>query len=184
MPAPRPNKTALRVAELSSNGPTPFELRPAKSACAALAEALEFDALRKLSFTGSLRPLGERDWEMRAQLGATVVQPCVATLEPVTTRIDTVVTRRFLHDMTVPEESEAEMPQDDTVEPLPDWIDPAAVMAEALALAAPDYPRKDGAEVGSVQVTEGGKAPLQDEDLRPFAGLADLKAQLEDKKDE
>jgi hypothetical protein len=54
------------------------------------------------------------------RLGATVVQPCVATLAPVTTRIETGVTRRYLADWQEPEGEEAEMPEDDTTEALPD----------------------------------------------------------------
>ena len=49
----------------------------------------------------------------------------------------------------------------------------------ALALALPLYPRAPGAELGQAVFAEPGTAPLKDEDLRPFAGLAGLKAKLE-----
>jgi uncharacterized metal-binding protein YceD (DUF177 family) len=136
--------------------------------------------VKKLLFEGQLTPNGRGDWRLDATLGATVVQPCVVTLAPVTTRIDEKVTRRFLSRWSEPEAgSETEMPEDDTTEPLGSAIDPAAVMAEALALALPDYPRAEGADLGTAVFTEPGAEPLTDEAAKPFAGLADLKKKLE-----
>jgi hypothetical protein len=51
-------------------------------------------------------------------------------------------------------------------------------MIEALALALPPYPRSDSAEVAEFTVTEPGKTPMTQADLRPFAGLAALKGTL------
>jgi uncharacterized metal-binding protein YceD (DUF177 family) len=48
------------------------------------------------------------------------------------------------------------------------------VLTEALALALPLYPRADGAEDGSLAVTEPGKAAMTDDEARPFANLAEL----------
>ena len=121
---------------------------------------------------GRLWPEGD-DWRLEAELGATVVQPCVVTLAPVTTRIDRPVTRRYLAHMPAPGPGETEMPEDETAEPLPGAVDLDAVMIEALALALPDYPRAAGAELGEAVYTEPGKTPLTDEAARPFAGLRD-----------
>ena len=180
MAGSRPTSTALRVAELSQGGQTAFALRPDAAETARIAAELGLDALRKLSFEGRLIPDGKADWRLEARLGATVVQPCVVTLEPVTTRIDTDVVRSFLRDYHDPDEPEAEMPEDETTEPLGTWIDPAAVMLEALALAVPDYPRKEDAALGQMVLTEPGKAAMTDEDARPFAGLADLRRKLQE----
>ncbi|QFT59741.1 hypothetical protein FIU94_12985 [Sulfitobacter sp. THAF37] len=174
-----PSATALRVAELSQGSENAFALRPDKDALALIAQELELSALRKLSFEGKITPLGRDDWELTGTLGATVVQPCVVTLAPVTTRIDCQVVRRYLADYVEPEEPEAEMPEDDTTEPLGNWIDPGAVMVEALALSVPDYPRAEGAELGQMVHTEPGQAPMTDDDAKPFAGLAGLKAKLD-----
>jgi uncharacterized metal-binding protein YceD (DUF177 family) len=106
------------------------------------------------------------------------VQPCVATLAPVTTRIDTDVTRLYLADWQEPEGEEAEMPEDDTTEALPDRVDLAAVMAEALALALPDYPRASDAEIGTTQFAAPGVTPMTDEDAKPLAGLAALRDRM------
>ena len=175
-----PSATALRVAELSQNAQTPFSLRPDADSLRKIAEELDLSALRKLSFEGRIKALGRSDWQLEARLGATVVQPCVVTLEPVQTRIDVDVTRLFVQDYEEPEETEVEMAEDDRTEPLGAWIDPAVVMIEALALEIPEYPRADGAELGQAVYTKPGEAPMTDEDARPFAGLANLKDQLKD----
>jgi uncharacterized metal-binding protein YceD (DUF177 family) len=173
--------TALRVADLSQNAPTPFEIRPEGADLAALAEELGLNALRKLRFTGEIRASGKRDWVLEGMLGATVVQDCVVTLEPVTTRIDQKVQRQYLATYETPEGEEVEMPEDDTTEPLGSHIDPHGVMIEALSLAVPAYPRKEGQELGEAVFTAPGVAPMRDEDTKPFAALSALKDQLKNK---
>jgi uncharacterized metal-binding protein YceD (DUF177 family) len=179
MPRNAPSQSALRVAGLSQSSDNTFALRPAPEELTALAESLGLSALRKLSFEGHVVPQGSRDWRLEGRLGATVVQPCVVTLEPVTTRIDTDVTRQYLRDFEEPQEEEAEMPEDDTQEALGAWIDPRQVMLEALALSVPDYPRKEGAQAGEVVHTEPGQKPMTDAEAKPFAGLAALRDALD-----
>lgn len=172
------DSTALRVADLPQNAPTVFEIRPEGETLTALAQELGLNALRKLRFAGEIRASGKRDWILQATLGATVVQDCVVTLEPVTTRIDQKVERRYLAGFEDPGEEEAEMPEDETSEALGSHIDPFAVMVEALSLAIPAYPRKDGEALGEAVFTAPGVAPMRDEDTKPFAALAALKDQL------
>lgn len=172
--------TRFRPAELPRRKPLSFALKPDAEHCAALAEELELLGLRKLRFEGTLSPAGREDWDLDASLGATVVQPCVSTLAPVTTRIDEDVQRRFR--TRLPDDDttgEIEMPEDDTLEPLPEAIDLEAVLAEALTLALPPYPRAADAAPDQTVFTEPGKAPMTDEDARPFAGLAGLKDRLQ-----
>ncbi len=175
-----PSPTALRVSGLSQNTATPFELRPAKAQRTELATQMDLLGLRKLSFTGQITSLGAADWQLDATLGATVVQPCAVTVEPVTTRIDVPVRRVYQKDFIDVDAPEAEIPDDDAVEPLSTWIDPADVMIEALVLHLPLYPRAPDAELGVLSVSEPGVRPMTDEDARPFAGLAALKEQLKD----
>ncbi|KIC44599.1 50S ribosomal protein L34 [Ruegeria sp. ANG-S4] len=172
----------LRVADLPQNAATQFELRPGAAELEALKQDLDLLGLRKLSFVGAVQAQGKRDWILTAKLGATVVQPCVITLEPVTTRIETSVRRLFLADWDEPDEPEFEMPEDDETEALGAEIDPSAVMVEALSLALPQYPRKDGAELDQADYTEPGKQAMTDDDVKPFAGLAGLRDAM--KKDE
>ena len=105
-------KTQIETRDL--NRTVPFSLAPDAAFCAALAEELDIRGVRKLRFDGELRPSGDSDLELNARLGVTVVQDCVVTLEPVTTRIDEDVTRLYLANMPDPEGEEAEMPEDDT----------------------------------------------------------------------
>ncbi|TMV06494.1 DUF177 domain-containing protein [Ruegeria sediminis] len=172
------DQTALRVADLPQNAPTPFALRPDADALERLKQELGLLGLRKLSFSGEIRAQGKRDWVLTGKLGATVVQPCVVTLDPVTTRIETEVRRIYLADWKDPEGDEAEMPDDDEAEALGSEIDPGAVMAEALSLALPQYPRKEGAGLGATVHTEPGKPAMTDDDAKPFAGLAGLRDSL------
>lgn len=169
-----PNPAAYRVADLPQNRPTRFSLVPGSAELAALTTELGVDSLRKLRFEGEIKARGKRDWTLKGQIGFTVVQPCVVTLEPVTTRVDTSVERLFLANYEEPDASEVEMDEDDTTEALGEVIDVAAIMAESVALHLPQYPRKEGAALGQHLHAEPGTAPMRDEETRPFAGLADL----------
>ena len=172
------NQTTLRVADLPQNAPTAFDVRPTGAALNAIKQDMGLLGLRKLSFSGALRAQGKHDWALTGTLGATVVQPCVVTLEPVTTRIDIPVSRVFLAEWTDPDEPEFEIPEGDETEPLGAVIDTVRIMVEALSLALPQYPRKDGAELDQTNYTEPGKQALTDEDVKPFAGLAELRDAL------
>ncbi|MEX0284527.1 MAG: DUF177 domain-containing protein [Paracoccaceae bacterium] len=168
----------MRVADLAENKPNLFDLTLDETERAALAKALDLIALKKLRFQGEVVAEGRNDWTLTGMLGATVVQPCVVTLDPVTTRIDTRIDRRYVKGFTYPDEAEAEMPEDDTTEPLTAEIDLDSVLAEALALHLPPYPRADGVDLGEAVFAEPGTTPMKDEDTRPFAGLAGLRDQL------
>mgnify|MGYP001096596192 CR=1 FL=1 len=173
----------VRLSDLPNRKPTPFEIVPSADEREAIATRLGIVGIRKLRFVGMLAPQGGHDWHLTADLGASVVQSCVVTLDPVTTRIDEAVTRTYLADMPEITGGETEMPEDDTTEALPETVDLAAVMVEALSLALPPYPRREGAALGEAVFTESGITPLRDEDTKPFAGLAGLRESLE-KKDE
>lgn len=181
MPEPTPASGKIAVADLSAKAPTPFDIRPAPEARAEMAERLALDGIRKLRLHGEIRPDGRQDWRLDALLGATVVQPCVVTLAPVTTRIDVPVSRRFLARMPeieADDSGEVEMPEDDDIEPLTPVIDLVAVLEEALALNLPLYPRAAHADLGEAVFAEPGVEPLTDKDTKPFAGLAALRDKL------
>lgn len=174
----------IRFADLPNRKRTHFSIEPDADARRAMADALDLLGLKKLRFDGALIPMGKRDWRIDAQLGASAQQACVVSLDPVTTRIDENIERSYTAHYEFPDESEFEVPQDDTADPLPDTLDLIDVVLEALALALPPYPRKPGVQSDVVAVTEPGKAAMTDEDARPFAGLAALRDRLENKGDD
>jgi uncharacterized metal-binding protein YceD (DUF177 family) len=180
-----PAATRLMVSALNPRKPHRFDLRPDAARVKALAEQLELSGLRKLRLEGEVTADGKSDWRLVAHLGATVTQACVVTLEPVVTRIEEKIERRFLADWPPAAEQgaekggEVEMPEDESIDPLGEVIDLDAVMAEALALALPPYPRKEGTAPVEAQATPPGETPLTDADVKPFAGLAGLKKKLE-----
>ncbi|MGS4944461.1 YceD family protein [Meridianimarinicoccus sp. RP-17] len=178
-PPPTHDGAVLRLADLAQRRAHRFARQPDADARAALARALDLIDLRKVRFEGTLDPVGRRNWDLNGQLGATVVQPCVATLAPVTTRIEERVERRFRADLPEPDDAaEIEMPEDDALERLPDAIDLDAILAEALALALPPYPRAADTAPVEAQFAEPGQTPMTDADTRPFAALAGLRGQL------
>ncbi|MDF0600025.1 DUF177 domain-containing protein [Psychromarinibacter sp. C21-152] len=178
----RPVATApkLRLSSLPRRADQPFRLEPDADTRAALAQELGLSSLRKLRLEGRLSPEDRDDWRLEAMLGATVVQPCVATLAPVTTRIDLPVERLYTADPPpLPAGDEVEVPEDDHVEELPAVLDLAALMAEELALALPAYPRAEGAAPVEEISTPPGAAPIEEEEeTKPFAGLAALRDKI------
>tara|TARA_R110002051_G_scaffold52574_1_gene99766 strand:+ start:10461 stop:11018 length:558 start_codon:yes stop_codon:yes gene_type:complete len=171
----------LRLADLATRKATPFDLMPNAPERAAIAQALGIVGIKKLKFTGEIKPVGRSDWDLRGTLGATVVQDCVVTLDPVTSRIDEPVQRSYLTHVDEPEDTDVEMTIDENVEPLPASVDLYAVLIETLSLSMPAYPRAQGAEMGEAVFSQSGIAPMTDEDAKPFAGLGDLRKALEKK---
>jgi uncharacterized metal-binding protein YceD (DUF177 family) len=167
----------IRLSSETARSAIAVALRPDAARLAEIAADLGLTALRKVALTGRLLPQGRQDWRLEARLGATVVQPCVVTLTPVTTRIDEDVTRTYAAGkaQAAPPTGEVEIPEDVDVEPLPPVLDLMDVLTEALALALPPFPRAPGAEFDGIEVTEPGKAPLGQGGPRPFAALAALR---------
>ncbi len=177
-------KSVVRLSDLAGRHPREVVIEPNATERAAVARELDIIGIRKLRFAATLSPLGRRDWSLSGQLGATVVQQCVVTLDPVTTRIDEPVRRTYMAELPDPGPGEVEMPEDDTIDPLPAAIDLAEVMIEALALALPPFPRAQGVEPVDMAASPAGAAPLTDAEIRPFAGLAGLRESLENKADD
>lgn len=165
--------TALRGA-----GPFNYEIALSAADLDEIRETLGLLGLRKLRAKAQLTAQGKRDWQLSLDWGATVEQPCVVTLDPVTTRLDQIGRRLYLKDFEAPIEEEMEIPEDDTQEPLPAQLDLVAILTEMIALALPEYPRAGDAELDKAVFAEPGVTPMTDEDARPFAGLAALRDSL------
>ncbi|WP_374396172.1 YceD family protein [Tabrizicola sp.] len=174
--APRP--TRFRTGGLSPRKPTRFNYRPDAGDKAALADDLGLIALHRLELTGEIRPAGRDELVLEATLTAVVDQACSVTLAPVPAQVSEPVRRRYVAGLESPDGEEVEMPEDDSVEPMPEVIDLAEIAAEALALALPLYPRAPGAEFAEGLHAAEGVTPLTDADLKPFAGLQGLAAKL------
>ncbi len=165
---------AYRVADLPAKKQTRFSFRPDGNERAAIAKSMGLKSLKKLSFEGEISPRGRKDWRVTAKLGASITQNCVVTLDPVNTRIDALIKRDFQKELAEPIGDEFEMPEDETIEELGEYIDPYEIMQEVLAIEMPDYPRAAKAEIEDSIFTEPGKEAMSDDDAKPFAGLASL----------
>ena len=180
---PPPLSEPLRVAELATRKANRFKFIPDAAARAQVAEWAQIEALKALEFTGELVTRGRSDWVLTGKLSARVVQACSLTGAPVAARIEEEVLRRYLADWVAPTGEEAEMPEDDSEEPLGAVIDIAHVALEALELALPLYPRAEGAEFGAMEAAPEGAAPLESARPSPFAGLAGLLGDAQKDKD-
>lgn len=173
--------TRLRTGGLSPRKPTRFTYAPDAAERAALAQELDLLALYALELTGEIRPTGRDELVLEARLTARVDQPCSVTLAPVPAKIDEPLRRRYVADYQLPEGDEVEMPEDDSVEPMPEVIDLSEIAAEALALALPLYPRAPGVDFTQALHAGDGVAPLSDQDVKPFSALQGLAEQLKAK---
>jgi uncharacterized metal-binding protein YceD (DUF177 family) len=171
----------FRLSALSARKAVRFDISADAPTRTALAVALGIRALRKFTFKGELRPEGRGDWVLEGAFGATFVQDCAITLDPVTTRVDEMVTRRYVTELPVNEGPELEMPEDDSLEVLGQFIDPGAVAIEELVLALPPFPRAAGVELtedGVLRAAPEGADPVEDLRPRPFAALAQLRDKM------
>ena len=165
----------LEVCQLRDLDAFDFDIAPSAEEAPALARLLGAQAVRKLRFAGRLARLAGGGWQLEGELGATVIQTCVVTLDPLTTRIDQPVRRTFLPqaDATGPE-LVISPDEDDEIEPLGERIDLGLVAIEALALALPAYPRKPGASFGPPESALGE----EESEAKPFAALAALRGKI------
>ena len=145
-----------------------FDISPEPEEAAAIARLLGARSVRKLRFAGELSRLERGGWELEATLGASAVQSCVVTLDPITTRIDQTVRRLWLPDAVArAAEIVVDPEEDDEIEPLGDRIDLGRVAVEALALALPAYPRKPGVALRGVDARGRGRGRRTETVRRP-----------------
>ena len=173
----------LRIADLNERRPTRFELMFDPAQIRQFTEELDLISLKKLRFKGELFAKGRDQWELTAELGATVQQDCVISFVPVNTRIDEIIIRRYVPKAVFEQIAEDEeidkVSGDDAMDILPAEIDLLEVFRETLVLALPDYPRAEGVELGERVFSEEGVKAMRDADAKPFAGLAALKEKME-----
>ncbi len=176
-----PSNPILVVSELTQNKPHRFDLRWEASDLSDYLTAMDLRALTKLSIKGEIRAVGGKNWRLTAKVGASAVQACVVTIEDIKTRLDVEIERRYLHDIeTYEAELIAEEDLDAEAEGIPAEISLLDLALETVTLNLDDFPRKDGEELEIVLAAPKGVVPLTDEAVKPFAGLAALKAKMEE----
>jgi uncharacterized metal-binding protein YceD (DUF177 family) len=167
-----PSQT-YRSAAVVGRKPLHFAFTPDAAARAAIAAHLGLLGLHSFVLKGAFTPQGRGDVVLRADLSAAITQACTITLAPVPAKISSTIARDYLREFAEPTALEAELGPEDQ-EPLPEEFDVAAIAIEELALSLPLYPRAAGASLAPTIAAPAGSAPLTDDALRPFAGLASL----------
>ena len=177
----------LRFSELNQSKPFGFHLRLSNQKVSELIKRLDVLNIKKVSLVGSLYPLSIDEWSLKAVLKATVKQKCVISFKPVQTVVSDTIRRTFSasalhHTYEADDDGASAVIFDDSLHQLNDEIDLAEIIFEELTLILPLYPKIEGAELGYYSVTEPGVTPLEDENVKPFAQLSELKDKLFKKK--
>jgi uncharacterized metal-binding protein YceD (DUF177 family) len=167
-----PSQT-YRSAAVVGRKPLHFTFSPDATARSAIAAHLGLLGLHSFVLKGAFTPQGRGDVVLRAELSAAITQACTITLAPLPAKISSTIVRDYLREFAEPTALEAELGPEDQ-EPIPEEFDVAAIAIEELALALPLYPRAAGASFAPTLAAPAGSAPLTDDALRPFAGLASL----------
>lgn len=173
-----PRPTRFRTGGLSPRKPTRFSWTPTVEERAVLAKDLGLLAVLRLEFSGQIDPHGRDEFRLQGKLRAFVDQACIVSLAPVRAEISESVFRRYVAGLELPDADEIEMPEDDTVEPMPDTLDLIETVTEALMLALPLYPRAAGVEFADLSHAPKGAALFDEPPEKPFASLAALANRL------
>lgn len=179
----KPNLEDILFADLKHKKRFDFDFRPNSQSSRALSDEIGVLNLSKLRLKGKLSILGQNGWLLKAHLGASVVQNCVISLQPIKTRIDVRVVRKFLKtsETTANTTGDTEnicLKQDETTEPLGTGVNLPEVLKEALLLELPLYPKAKNAKLNTVTFSEVNVKKMVDEGNKPFAKLATLKDKL------
>lgn len=153
--------------------PRRIEIEADEGERAALAARFGLLSLDSLSASLSVEQ-GAEGILVTGRVTGRVVQPCVATAEPVPAAIDEAVSLRFLPEPESPdEEVELDAGEVDTVFYTGGAIDLGEAAAETLALALDPFPRSPHA---AQALKDAGV--LSEEEAGPFGALAALKDRM------
>ncbi len=169
----------LIVAELSQNKPYKFSLNWESPELNAYLTPMDLRSLSKVTIIGQIKAEGGKNWYLTAKVGATAVQSCVITVEDIKTRLDVNISRRYFADFESYEATlTSEEVLDDEAEAIPEKIDILKLALETISIGLDDFPRKEGAALEPVLSAPKGVAPLTDDAIKPFAGLASFRDKL------
>ncbi len=176
-------ESLLRLSELNQSKPFEFHLRLSNQKVSELIKGLDLLNIKKVSLVGSLAPLSIDEWRLKAVLKANVKQKCVISFKPVQTIVNETIRRTFSpsasqNNYEADDDGTSPVIFDDSLHELNDEIDLAEIIFEELNLILPLYPKIEGAELGCYSVTEPGAKPLNEENVKPFAQLSELKDKL------
>ena len=159
-------ETLVDVDTLPVKGPFRGTLVCTADECAALAERFGFLKTGDVMAELRIDRVGPDAWDVTGRLSAEVVQPCIATGEPVAETVDFAIEERYVR--AASDDEEVVVGPEDS-EPLVDGcIDLGEIVAQSLALGVSSWPRSadapDRFEAGDTSQTH------------PFAKLGSLKA--------
>lgn len=177
-----PFRRMIPVRDLPARAARPIFETATAAETEAIAEDFALRAVERLDVEAALSGDGRSGWRLKGRLRARIVQNCVVTLAPVTSDIDEPFERLYVPGRASdPFQTEIviDPDEDDPPEPLGDGIDLGAVALETLALSIEPYPRAPGVHFEGRSATPPGAEELNDEALKPFASLAELKRRLE-----
>lgn len=180
-----PTAHKLNLTDLTKNRAHQIDLSLDGQYLNDMAAAVGADKLAKLRFVGQLQPQGKSNWTLEGHLGVSATQSCVVSGDPVKTRIEVDIMRRYVAGYTPAQTdaAEVEMTEDERIDPLPETLDLVDVLTEVIVLELPDYPRRDDAQMDQSVFAPPGAEPLTDEAAKPFAALAALKDKMESPKE-
>ena len=178
-----PFSHSVQPHRLSRKKPLAFDLSPDATQMTAIAAFLKIESVANLRLKGKLIPVGREDWRAEGRLTAIATQRCVVTLTPVDQRISEEVKRVYVPLSEIEDDDVIDLDQDGDDEPdgYADRIDLGHLLVESLALSLEPYPRAEGAELAQARFAPPGIAPIEDDDLKPFAKLAGLRQKLAEK---
>ena len=176
--------SVIRFSEINQAKSLEFNLTLSTEKISKLITRLDLINLKKVYLFGKLSPLSSKEWSLKAELRATVNQKCVITFKPVQTIVNEKIIRTFSplasQNVSIDHSDDGISPVtfDDSLQELSDEIDLAEIIFEELLLTLPLYPKFEDAELGVYSVTEPGVEPINNESLKPFAQLSELKEKL------
>ncbi len=173
-------ESLIRFSEINQAKTFEFHLTLSSKKVSDLVKCLDLLNMKKVSLQGKLSSLTPNEWSLKAELRATVKQKCVITFKPVQTIVNQKINRTFSPSASqntceTEDDGISTVIFDDSLQEFNDEIDLAEIIREELTLILPLYPKIEGAELGSYSVTEPGVEPLNEENLKPFAQLVELK---------
>ena len=159
-------ETLIDVDTLPVKGPFRGSLACSAEECRLLSDRFGFINIGNVRAELRIDRVGPDTWDVTGRMSAEVVQPCIATGEPVAETVDFAIEERYVRAASDVEEVVVG-PEDS--EPLVDGcIDLGEIVAQSLALGVSSWPRRADAP-DHFEAGDTGQA-------HPFAKLGSLKA--------